>query len=32
MSKINDGVKASIVSNQDKGTTKGIMGMTPLSS
>jgi hypothetical protein len=31
-STIKDGVKARITSNQDKDTTKGIMGRTPLSS
>ena len=32
MSTIKDGVKASIVSDQDKNTTKVIMGRIPLSS
>jgi hypothetical protein len=31
-STIKDGVKASIVTDQEKDTTKGIMGRTPLSS
>jgi hypothetical protein len=31
-STIKNGVKASIVSDQKKDTTKGIMGRTPLSS
>ena len=31
MSTIKDGVKASIVSDQEKDTTKGIMGRTPHS-
>jgi hypothetical protein len=31
-STIKDGVKASIVSDQERDTTKGIMGRTPLSS
>jgi hypothetical protein len=29
---IKDGVKASIISDQDKDMIKGIMGRTPLSS
>jgi hypothetical protein len=32
MSTLKDGVKESIVSDQKKDTTKGIMGRTPLSS
>jgi hypothetical protein len=32
MSTIRDGVKARITSDQEKDTTKGIMGRTPLSS
>jgi hypothetical protein len=31
-STIKDGAKASIVSDQEKDTIKGIMGRTPLSS
>jgi hypothetical protein len=31
-STIKDGVKASIVSDQEKDTIEGIMGRTPLSS
>jgi hypothetical protein len=32
MSTIRDGVKERIPSDQEKNTTKGIMGRTPLSS